>query len=171
MARDDDFLAAATAAAAALKTARDALQVAQTAAARQFPDPPDLAPLIDGIVRAMQGLQLPAPSVTVEAATAPSVVVEAAQITVRPAAPAVNNFAPNVIVDVPQPAAPVVNVEAPVVNIEPATVNVAAPSVRVDVLPAEPVPRMPWRMDVFRDSRGLISYTQIVPIEAAPAGA
>lgn len=165
MARDDDFLAAATAAAQALTTARNALQVAQAAAAREFPQPPDLSPLIDGIVRAMQGLQLPAPGVTVQAGAAPNVTVEAAQITVQPAAPAVNNFAPNVVVDVQPADAPVINVEAPVVNIEPTQVNVAAPSVRVDVPPMPP--RMPWRMDVHRDQRGLISWAEIVPVEAA----
>ena len=167
MAGDADFLAAAQAAAQALKTARDALQLAQSAAVREFPQPPDLSPLIDGIVQAMRDLQLPAPIVSIEAAAAPSVNIEGAQITVQPAAPAVNNFSPNVIVDVPQPAAPIVNVEAPVVNIEPAVVNVAAPSVRVNVPEQVPQPRLPWRMNVRRDERTqLITYAEIVPMEA-----
>ena len=115
----------------------------------------------------MRDLQLPAPIVSIEAAAAPSVNIEGAQITVQPAAPAVNNFAPNVIVDVPQPAAPIVNVEAPVVNIEPAVVNVAAPSVRVNVPEQVPQPRLPWRMNVRRDERTqLITYAEIVPMEA-----
>lgn len=169
MAREDDFLAAAQAAAQALKTAREALQLAQAAAVREFPSPPDFAPLIEGIVQAMRDLQIPAPSVNVEAqAASPTITVEAAQITVQPAAPAVNNFSPNVVVDVPQPAAPIVNVEAPVVNIEPTVVNVAAPSVRVQVPePQPPPPRVPYRMTVRRDERTqLIISADIVPVEA-----
>lgn len=163
MARDDDFLAAATAAAQALTTARNALQVAQAAATREFPAVPDLGPLIDGIASALQGLQLPVPAVTMQAAPAPNVVVEAAQITVQAPPAAVNNFAPNVFVDVPEQAAPVVNVAAPVVNIEPAQVTVEAPSVRVQI-PDAPA-RMPWRMEVHRDSRTqMILYADIVPI-------
>jgi len=166
MAGDADFLAAAQAAAQALKTARDALQLAQSAAVREFPQPPDLSPLIDGIVQAMRDLQLPAPIVSIEAAAAPSVNIEGAQITVQPAAPAVNNFAPNVIVDVPELKMPVVNVEAPVVNIEPSVVNVAAPSVRVDI-PPDP-PARPWRMVVVRNSRTqLIESADIYPTEVA----
>jgi hypothetical protein len=171
MARDADFIAAATAAAQALTTARNALQIAQAAATREFAAP-DLAPLIDGIVRAMQGLQLPAPDVTVQAGAAPLVTVEAAQITVQPAAPAVNNFAPNVVVDVQPADAPTINVEAPVVNIEPTVVNVAAPSVRVDVPAPVPLPRLPWRMDVHRDPRtSLITWAEIVPVEPFQAAA
>jgi hypothetical protein len=69
---------------------------------------------------------------------------------------------------VPQQAAPQINVEAPVVNVEPPVVNVAAPSVRVDVPPAQPQPRLPWRMNVYRDqTTGLLSWAEIVPLEAA----
>jgi hypothetical protein len=169
MVRDEDFLAAAAVATKALRTAEQALTAAQAAGEREIPQPPDLALLLDGVVRAIGKLKLPAPGVTVESA-APTVNVEAPQITVQPAAPAVNNFAPQILVDVPSQPAPVVNVDAPVVNIEPAIVNVAAPSVRVDV-PVQTFPeRMPWRLeDVKRNRDGLIVSAMFVPVTPQPA--
>lgn len=167
MARDEDFLAAAAAAAQALNTAREALHVAQAAASREFPSPPDMAPLIDGIVRAMRGLQLPAPMVSVEAAHAPHVTVEAPQVTVQAApAPAIN-VEPHFVVEVPDQAPPAVNVAAPVVHVTPPVVHVAAPRVEVAAAPA-PAP-LPWRMDVHRDPRTqLIVSAEIVPVMEPP---
>jgi hypothetical protein len=169
MVRDEDFLAAAAVATKALRTAEQALSAAQDAAAREIPAPTDLAALLDGVVRAIENIKLPAHGVTVEAA-APTVNVEAAQITVQAAAPAVNNFAPNVIVDVPAQPAPVVNVEAPTVNVEAPTVNVAAPRVQINVPEPTPLPRLPWRLDdVKRNRDGLIVSAMFIPVTTESA--
>lgn len=167
MAKEDDFLVTAALAGKALATAQQALAAAQQAAARGEPVPLDTAALVADIVRAMSRMKLPAAQVTVAAAEAPQVNVSPV-FNVEAAPPAVNNFAPQITVDVPEQAPPVVNVAGPVVTVDSPVVHVAAPSVAVNVPSPVPAPRLPWQIVVNRDMRtNLITSADLVPLQEA----